>query len=83
MLTEYLSEVSGDMLLPCGARIFFNLLKVPKNKLLDIFKDHVQMVNNSTNISRSLMDHVFMEKSLMTEFFTNVTVKNIYFYVML
>ena len=56
-----------------------NLLKVIENKLLDIFTDHVQMVNKPTHISGSLIDHVYIKKTLMEEFSTNVTVENIYF----
>ena len=56
-----------------------NLLKVIENKLLDIFTDHVQMVNKPTHISGSLIDHVYITKTLMEEFSTNVTVENIYF----
>ena len=41
--------------------------------------DHVQMVNKSTVISGSLMDHVHIKKALLEELFTNATVENIYF----
>ena len=37
------------------------------------------MVNKPTHLSGSLIDHVYIEKSLMEEFFANATVKNIYF----
>ena len=57
----------------------YNLLKVIKNKLLDIFTDHVQMVNKPTHISGLLIDHVYIKKTLMEEFSTSVTVENIYF----
>ena len=50
-----------------------------KNKLLDVFTDHIEMVNKPTHISGSLIDHVFIKKDLMEEFFTNATVENIYF----
>ena len=36
----------------------YDLLKVLENKLLDIFTDRVEMVNQPTNVSRSLIDHV-------------------------
>ena len=55
------------------------LLKVSENELLDIFTDDVQMVNDPTNISESLVDHVYIKKSLMEEFFTNATAENVYF----
>ena len=57
----------------------YDLLKVPQNKFLDIFTDHVQMVNKTTHISGCLIDHVYIKKALMEEFFTSVTVENIYF----
>ena len=57
----------------------YDLLKVSQNKLLDIFTDHVQIVNKTTHISQSLINHVYIKKALMEEFFTNVTVKNNYF----
>ena len=50
-----------------------------QNEFLDIFTDHVQMVNKPTHISGSLIDHVYIKKALMEELFTNVTVENIYF----
>ena len=37
------------------------------------------MVNKPTRISGSLIAHVYIKKALMEEFFTNVTVENIYF----
>ena len=57
----------------------YDLLKVIENKQLDIFTDHVQMVNKPTHISGSLTDHVYIKKTLMEEFPTSVTVANIYF----
>ena len=36
----------------------YDLLKVLENKLLDIFTDRVEMVNQPTNVSGSLIDHV-------------------------
>ena len=50
-----------------------------QNKFLDIFIDHVQMINKPTHISGSLIDHVYIKKALMEEFFTNVSVEIIYF----
>ena len=54
-------------------------MKVSENKFLDIFTDHVQMVNKPTHISGSLIDHAYIKKSLMEEFSFNATVQNIYF----
>ena len=56
-----------------------DLLQVSEYKLLDILTDHVQMVNKPTHISGSLIDHVYIKKSLIEEFFSNATVENIYF----
>ena len=36
------------------------------------------MVNKSTHKSESVLDHVYIKKTLMEEFFTTVTVENIY-----
>ena len=57
----------------------YDLLKVSENKFLDIFTNHVQMVNKPTHISGSLIDHVYIKKSLMEKLFFNLTVQNIYF----
>ena len=37
------------------------------------------MANKLTHISGSLIDLICIKKALMVEFFTNVTVENIYF----
>ena len=37
------------------------------------------MVNKPTQISGSLMDHLYIKKCLIEEFFTDETVENIYF----
>ena len=59
-------------------------LKVSENKLLDIFTDHVQMVNKLTAyISGSLIDHVFIKKTLMKKFCINVTIEDITFQIMI
>ena len=58
---------------------FNDHLQVSQNKLLDIFTDHVQMVNKPTHTSALLMIHVYSKKAFMEEFFTNVTVVNVYF----
>ena len=57
----------------------YDLLKVSENKLLDIFTHHVQMVNKPTYLPGYLIDHVYINKTLMEEFSTNVSVENIYF----
>ena len=48
----------------------YYLLKVLENNLLDIFTDHVQMVNKSTHVSGYLVEHVYIKKSLLEERFT-------------
>ena len=37
------------------------------------------MVNKPTHISGCFIDHVHIKKVLMAEFFTNLTIENIYF----
>ena len=56
----------------------YDLLKVSQNKLLDISTGLVQMVNKPAHISGSLIDHVYIKKALREEFFTNMTVENIF-----
>ena len=51
----------------------YDLLKVLENKLLDIFTDHLQMVNKPTHISASLIGHIYIKESLMEEFFKTFT----------
>ena len=41
---------------------------------LQLRLDHDQMVNEPTHKSGFLIDHVYIKKALMEEFFTNVTV---------
>ena len=55
----------------------YDLLMVLLNNFIDIFTDHIQMVNKPTHISGSLVDHIYIKKDLMEEFFTNVTAENI------
>ena len=57
----------------------YDLLKVTENESLDISADHLQMVNKPTHIYGSAIDHIYIKKTLMEEFSTNVTVENIYF----
>ena len=54
----------------------YDLLKVLENKLLDYFAD---TVHKPMHISGSLVDHIYVMKTLMEEFSTNLTVENIYF----
>ena len=57
-----------------------DLLKVSENDLfLNHFAEHVQIVNKPTHISGSLIDNVYIKKTLMEEFFANAIVENIYF----
>ena len=48
----------------------YELSKITENKLLDIFTDHAQIVNKPTNISGSLIYHIYIKKALMEEFIT-------------
>ena len=57
----------------------YDLLKMSENKRLDIFTDHVQMVNKPTHVSRFLINYVYIKKTLIKKFSTNVTVENINF----
>ena len=58
----------------------FELLKVSENNLLlNNLTEYVQIVNKSTLITGSLIDHVYIIKILMEEFSANATVENIYF----
>ena len=50
-----------------------------QSKFLDIFTDPVQMVNKPTQISVSSIDHTYINKALMEEFSTNVTVEKMCF----
>ena len=56
---------------------FFQML--PQNRFLDIFTDHVHMVNKPTHISGSFIDHVYIKKTLIETFFTNTSLENTYF----
>ena len=76
MLPYLVATCSIDVI---AGDLSYGLLKVSENKFLDIFTDHVQMVNKPTQISGSLIDHVYIKKSLHEEFFTNATAENIYF----
>ena len=69
--TNSIDIIAGDFI--------YNLLKVTENKLLDIFTDHVQIVNKWTHISGSRIDHVYIKKTLMEGFSTNATIEKSYF----
>ena len=76
MLQYLLATYSIDII---AGDFNYDLLKVLQNKFLDIFTDHVQTVNKPTHISEFLIDHNYIKKALMEEFFTNVIVENIFF----
>ena len=76
MLQYFVATYSIDVI---AEDFNYDLLKVSVNKLLDIFTDHVQMLNKPTHISGPLIDHVYIKKSLMEGFFTNAAVESIYF----
>ena len=76
MLQYVLATYSIDII---AGNFYYDLLKASKNELLDIFTHHVQMVNKPTHTSGSLIDHVYIKKTFMKEFSTNVSVENIYF----
>ena len=72
LATNSIDIVAGDF--------NFDLLEVSKNNLFsNHFTEHVQIVNKPTHISGSLIDHVYIKKTLMEEFFANAIVENIYF----
>ena len=72
-MSQYLSAANSIDII--AGDFNYDLLKVSGNKLLDIFTDHVQVVNKPTHISGSCL---YQEK-LIEEFFTNATVENFYF----
>ena len=43
----------------------YNFSKVVQNKFLDIFTDHTQILNKSTHIYGSLIDHVHIKRAFM------------------
>ena len=43
-----------------------DLLKISEKKLLDIFTDYVKMINKSTHISESFIDHAYVRTNLRT-----------------
>ena len=74
MLQYLLAANSIDIIV---GKFNYDLLNVPLSNFLD-FLD-VQMVNKSAHIYGSLIDHVNIKKTLMAEFFTNVTVEDLHF----
>ena len=46
---------------------------------LDIFTDHIQMVNKPKHVSSSLIDHIYITITLMEEVSTYSIFENIYF----
>lgn len=71
-----LTENSIDII---AGEFNYKLWKLSKNKLLDSFTNHVQIVNKPIHISWSLTYLVYIQKPLMEQFPINVTIKNIYF----
>ena len=63
LATHSVDTIAGDF--------NYDILKVSQNKLLDIFTDQ-PIFNKPTHISGSLIEHVYIKKALMEEFFTNV-----------
>ena len=49
----------------------YDLLEVTENKLLDIFTDHVQIVNKRVYISGYMIDHICIKKTLMSIYFSD------------
>ena len=74
LAANFLDDIAGDF--------NYDLVKQAENKISDNFTEisfHVQIVNKPTHIPGSLIDHVYIEKTLMEEFTTNEIVGNIYF----
>ena len=75
MLQYQVAKYSKDTIVDVNC----DMLKFSENKRLDIFTNHVQMVNNPKFLSGFFVDQVYINNSLMKECFTNATVGNIYF----
>ena len=72
MLQYFVDIVAGDF--------NFDFLKVSENNLLlNHFMEHTQIVNKPTHLFGSLIDHVYIKKTLMEEFSANATIENVYF----
>ena len=79
MLQDLLATNSVDIV---AGGFNFDLLKVSENNLLlNIFMEHVQIVNKPTHISGSLIDHAYIKKILMEEFSANATVEKCFFLI--
>ena len=57
----------------------YDLWKVSSNKLLDHMIGYTQVVHEETQISRSQIDQVCINKGLLEEFHENDIVQNLYF----
>ena len=58
----------------------YDLLKTPSTiKLLEYLIDYVQLVEQATHISGSLIDHVYVKKNILEELHVDVNVQNIFF----
>ena len=77
-MLQYLQAINPIDII-AGNLISYDLLKVSEDTFLDIFTDHVEIINKPTHISGSLIDDVYIKKTLMEKFFTNESVENIYF----
>ena len=64
MLQYLLATYSTDLIAGC---FNYDILNGSQNKCLDLFRDHVQMVNKPTYISGSLIDHVYNKTTLAEE----------------
>ena len=54
----------------------YDPLKVSENRFLNIFTDHVSMVNKPTHISGFLIHHIYIKRTLMEGSFPNVIVES-------
>ena len=72
MLQYLLATSSIDIIV---GNFKYDRLKVSENELLEIFTHHAPMVNKPKHIPGSLIGHIYIKKSLMEEFFTNVSVE--------
>ena len=75
-LLEYLLATNSiDIVV--GDFNFDFLKKSEKNLFLNHFAEYVQIINKLIHISGSLIDHVYIKKTLMEELFANAIVENI------
>ena len=77
-MLQYLQAINSIDII-AGNLISYDLLKVSEDTFLDISTDHVEIINKPTHIPGSLIDDVYIKKTLMENFFTNESVENIYF----